>query len=106
MYRDRKVYFAWLFSVFILFALLILLKTPVYMAEGDSYVWLLTPVALTPAVLLIMKDSSINIRIAIAYSPAAAGFLMSVVLNNGIYFLASFPVFLINFLIIFPRGKK
>lgn len=106
MYRDRKVYFAWLFSVFILFAVLILLKTPVYLVEGDSYVWLLTPVAFTPAAILIMRKSSINTRIAIAYSPAATGFLMSVVLNNGIYFLASFPVFLINFLIIFPRGKR
>lgn len=105
MYKDRKVYFAWLFSIFILFAVLILLRTPVYMVEGDRYIWLLTPTAITPAALLFMKNkgSLFNIKIVIAYSPAFTGFLMSVALNNGIYFLASFPVFLINFIVIFPK---
>lgn len=106
MYKERKTYFAWLFSIFILFAMLIILKKPVYMIENDTNIWFLLPLTLTPASLIFMKNKPLYQKIVVAYLPAFAGFVLSLILNNSVYFLASFPIFLINFLIIFPRGKR
>lgn len=106
MYRERKIYFSWLFSVFILFALLILFKKPMYIVDNDPYIWVLMSVAVIPGVLVFLKNKPINIRIAIAYLPAVIGFFMSLVLNNTVYFLVAFPIFLINFMVIFPRGRR
>lgn len=106
MYRDRRIYFAWIFSVFILFAVLIILKNPIHVAENDPYIWILIPAAFTPAGLFFMKNQSINKKMAVAYLPVITGFIMSIILNNSIYFLVSFPIFLINALITFPRGNR
>ncbi|WP_297889936.1 hypothetical protein [Sulfurihydrogenibium sp.] len=103
--EKRKKYFGVLFSIFILFALLILLKIPLNpdfsLISFPSFLILL--VSTTPAFLILNKDKKYNTLLTVAYIPALVGFLTSLIFNNSLYFLMTFPVFLLNFILIFPK---
>lgn len=105
MYKDRKIYFAALFSIFILFALLIFFKKPIYLDESHFSVIYLMPSVFIPALLIFLRKKNMYIKIFIAYIPAIIGFILAITLKNSVYFLSSFPIFLISFIVIFPRGK-
>lgn len=105
MYRDRKVYFAALFSSFILFSLLIFLKKPIYLNEDKFNILYFIPSIFIPTVLLFLKKKSIYTKVTIGYIPIIIGFILSITIDNALYFLASFPIFLVSFFVIFPRGK-
>lgn len=102
---ERKTYFAWLFSVIILFAIMIILKIPLYKDVKDLPFYTITSMSLLPAYLYFSSRGSFIKRVIIAYTPATVGFLLSMIFKNSLYFLISFPIFLLNFLIIFPRSK-
>ncbi|PMP61373.1 MAG: hypothetical protein C0198_05090 [Sulfurihydrogenibium sp.] len=103
--EKRKKYFATLFSIFIWFALLIILKIPL---KPDFYILSIPSVfilllSITPTILLLNRKKRFNLLLTIAYLPALVGFITSVVFNNSLYFLISFPIFLLNYAIIFPK---
>lgn len=101
----RKVYFASLFSVFILFAILIVMRVPLHFLLEEIFVYTISILGLIPTVLLFIRKKSVKLKVAVAYIPAIIGFSVSLLSNNSVYFLMSFPIFLLNFLVILPRRR-
>lgn len=103
--EKRKKYFGFLFSVFIWFALLIILKVPLNpdFPIFSLQIFIILAVSIVPAVLILNKNKNYNTLLIIGYIPVVIGFLISVIFNNSLYFLMVFPIFLLNFIIIFPK---
>ncbi len=103
--EKRKRYFAVLFSVFIWFAILILLKIPLNpdFSFFSAPAFFILAVSITPAVVVLSKIKEYKVILVIAYLPVLVGFLTSLIFNNSLYFLMTFPIFLLNFIIIFPK---
>jgi asparagine N-glycosylation enzyme membrane subunit Stt3 len=102
--EKRRLYFAFLFSSFIFFALLILLKIPLNPFDIGYPVYILSIFSVLPAYLFFgRKKISFKNQLILGYVPLIAGFVISIIFNNSIYFLISFPIFLLNYIIIMPR---
>ncbi|ACN98312.1 hypothetical protein [Sulfurihydrogenibium azorense] len=101
----RKKYFASLFSIFIWFAVLILLRVPLnpnFSFFSPAFLVILLT-AFIPSLLIFKKKSNYNLTLILAYIPALVGFITSIIFNNSVYFLISFPIFLLGYIIIFPK---
>lgn len=103
--HSRKIYFASLFSVFILFGLLIIARTPFNLLVDERLLYLISTSAITPALLIFMKRKRMELKVVVGYIPGILGFIISILFNNSVYFLISFPIFLLSFIVIFPRGE-
>ncbi|MEZ0323012.1 MAG: hypothetical protein ABWJ98_01695 [Hydrogenothermaceae bacterium] len=103
--QKRKIYFAGLFSVIVFFAILIILKIPIIHSLDDFGFYIIIFSSITPATLLFLRDVNFKKKVLISYLPAILGFILSLLYNNSLYFLISFPIFFLNFIVIFPRSK-
>ncbi|WP_245596370.1 hypothetical protein [Sulfurihydrogenibium subterraneum] len=103
--QKRKKYFALLFSVFIWFAVLIILKVPLnpnFSILSPAFIMIMLT-AFIPSFLVFKKKYNYNLTLFLAYIPALVGFITSVIFNNSAYFLISFPIFLLSYIVIFPK---
>lgn len=103
--EKRKIYFAGLFGVIIFFAVLIILKIPFRDNLDNLGFYIIILTSIIPATLIFFKEVDFKKKVLISYTPAILGFIVSLIYKNSIYFLISFPIFFLNFLVIFPRSK-
>ncbi|EDP74190.1 hypothetical protein, partial [Hydrogenivirga sp. 128-5-R1-1] len=108
IFRIRRYYFAGLFSSIFYFALLLIIvgkaKNP---QIKDIYIYLITftSVFIPYFVYLRVKGklfilNTYKINLAVGHLPLIFGFLFSLLEENYIYLLVSFPIFFINYLIL------
>ncbi len=107
----RKIYFSFMFSSFIFFALLILIIGKNLNPFIPDPVFKITSFmsALIPAGLFIYrwKSKKVNTRTFfklsfIGYIPVIVGFIISILYKNYLYFVLLFPVFFLSYLVIVP----
>ncbi len=113
--KIRQVYFAFLFSSFLYFALLILIigKDTLDFKIGIFEEILLLIGSSIPAVIfflkrrlkLLNKENMIKLSV-IGHVPLLIGFFLALLNKNYLFLISMFPVFFLGYLIILPTKKN
>lgn len=102
--NKRKYYFGFLFSSIIFFPILIILKVKLDLNVDPIPIFSITLLSFLPAFLYFNKKKyNYKNLLIISYIPVIVGFLLSIIFNNSMYMVISFPLFLLNYIILVPR---
>ncbi len=113
--KVRQIYFGFLFSSFIYFALVILIigkNTKKFEVDIFDEI-LLVFGSVIPAVIFFLKyrfkflDKNNIIKLSIlGHIPLLVGFLLAIINKNYLFLISMFPVFFLGYLIILPTEKN
>ncbi len=102
--NKRKYYFGFLFSSIIFFPILIILKVKLDLNVDSVALFLITLISILPAFLYFYKKKyEYKKLLTIGYIPLVIGLLISLIFNNSLYMVISFPLFFLNYIILIPR---
>ncbi|GAB6071925.1 hypothetical protein JCM14244_03020 [Venenivibrio stagnispumantis] len=101
---KRQIYFGFLFSVFIIIAILILLfRKSSNLNLENSYIFIISLTSfILPLLLFYRKKISFIKLCLIGYIPAIVGFIISLINQNYFYFFVAFPIFVLSYIVIIP----
>lgn len=102
--NKRKYYFGFLFSGIIFFPVLIILKVKLDLNVNLLALSIITLFSTLPAFLYFSKKKyEYKKLLIIGYIPLVIGFSISLIFNNSLYMVISFPLFFLNYIILLPR---
>ncbi len=115
LFQLRKIYFGFLFSVFIYFSLLLLILgkdvRPFNMGVFEEVLIFIASVI--PALIFILKlkykkfSKEIFLKLNLLNQvPLIIGFILSLLDKNYLYFLIMFPVFILGIIFLIPTEKN